>query len=173
MNQLAFPFESENLAIALAEILILLALSVFLGWRLAKLIVKKRIDNLRELVDEKKLQLADHRISMNNSISQPVATNASKTVYPTTSPDHEPDDLKVIDGIGQKIEELLNKEGIHTYEQLAEAPIIRMAGILKKAGPRFQIQDPSSWPKQAELARNRKWEELDQLKVQLISGKHS
>ncbi|WP_439558769.1 hypothetical protein [Dyadobacter sp.] len=108
---------------------------------------------------------------MTYNTNQPIATTATKTVYPTTSPNAAPDNLKLIDGIGPKIEELLNKEGIYTYEQLAEASVIRMAGILKKAGPRFQIQNPSSWPKQATLARDQKWEELAQLKRSLMTGK--
>lgn len=81
------------------------------------------------------------------------------------------EDLKIIEGIGPKIEELLNREGIHSIEQLADTSIIRLAAILKKAGPRFQIQNPTSWPEQALLAREEKWEELDQMKKQIISGR--
>ncbi|MCF0051555.1 hypothetical protein LXM25_15920 [Dyadobacter sp. LJ53] len=81
------------------------------------------------------------------------------------------EDLKIIEGIGPKIEELLNREGIRTIEQLADTSIIRIAAILKKAGPRFQIQDPTSWPKQALLARDQKWDELEQLKRLILSGK--
>ena len=33
-----------------------------------------------------------------------------------------PDDLKIIEGIGPKIEELLNNEGIYKYAQLAATP---------------------------------------------------
>jgi len=83
------------------------------------------------------------------------------------------EDLKIIEGIGPKIEELLNREGIRTIEQLADTSIIRIAAILKNAGPRFQIQDPTSWPKQALLAREQKWDELEQLKRLIMSGKES
>ncbi|MCF0039658.1 hypothetical protein [Dyadobacter fanqingshengii] len=83
------------------------------------------------------------------------------------------EDLKIIEGIGPKIEELLNREGIHTIEQLADTSIIRLAAVLKKAGPRFQIQNPTSWPKQALLAKEQQWDELDQLKKLIISGKES
>ncbi|CAG5072836.1 hypothetical protein DYBT9623_04377 [Dyadobacter sp. CECT 9623] len=171
MNQLSFPIESQSLAIAIGEIASLLFLSAILGWWLAKTIVKTRIRRMRILLEEKKYELTEFRTSMENNNHQPVATNASKTVYPVTSPDHAPDDLKRIDGIGPKIEELFNKEGIHTYEQLSETSVIRMVGILKKAGPRFQIQDPSSWPKQAELAKNQEWEELEQFIGKLASRK--
>jgi predicted flap endonuclease-1-like 5' DNA nuclease len=83
------------------------------------------------------------------------------------------DDLKIIEGIGPKIEELLNREGIHTIEQLADTSIIRIAAILKKAGPRFQIQNPTSWPKQALLAKEQKWDELEDFKKRIISGKEA
>ncbi|MCF2487432.1 hypothetical protein [Dyadobacter sp. CY347] len=83
------------------------------------------------------------------------------------------EDLKIIEGIGPKIEELLNREGIHSIEQLADTSIIRLAAVLKKAGPRFQIQNPTSWPKQALLAKDQKWDELEQLKRLILSGKES
>ncbi|MCE7070963.1 MULTISPECIES: helix-hairpin-helix domain-containing protein [Dyadobacter] len=81
------------------------------------------------------------------------------------------EDLKIIEGIGPKIEELLNREGIHTIEQLADTSIIRLAAVLKKAGPRFQIQNPTSWPKQALLAKDQKWDELEELKRLIMSNK--
>ncbi|MCF2498430.1 MULTISPECIES: helix-hairpin-helix domain-containing protein [Dyadobacter] len=81
------------------------------------------------------------------------------------------EDLKIIEGIGPKIEELLNREGIHTIEQLADTSIIRLAAVLKKAGPRFQIQNPTSWPKQALLAKDQKWDELEELRRLIMSNK--
>lgn len=168
---MSFQIDLQSLPVVAAEIFLLLCLAALIGWLFARFIIKRRMRNLRELIEEKKFELAEYRTLMKNPVEYPIATNASKTVYPDTSPDHEPDDLKLIEGIGPKIEELLNKEGIHTYEQLSETSIIRLAGILKKAGPRFQIHDPSSWPKQAILARDKNWGALDQLKIELISGK--
>ena len=93
------------------------------------------------------------------------------TAYPNGITETSSDNLKLIEGIGPKIEELLNREGIHTFEQLSETSIIRLAAILKKAGPRFQIQNPTSWPKQALMAKNGNWEELEQFRKLIISGK--
>ena len=73
-------------------------------------------------------------------------------------PEH--DDLKVIEGIGPKIEELLNKEGIMTFRQLSETSYERLSDILRAAGKRYQMHDPGSWPRQGELAADGKWEEL-------------
>ncbi|KAA0989297.1 hypothetical protein [Dyadobacter aurulentus] len=171
MNRLTFPIESQSVAISAGEIVTLLSLAAILGWWLAKVNVRKRLQKMRTLLEEKKYELTEYRTSMENHNNQPAAANASKTVYPVTSPDHAPDDLKRIDGIGPKIEVLFNKEGIHTYEQLAETSVIRMVGILKKAGPRFQVQDPSSWPTQAILAKDQKWVELERFQDQLAEGK--
>jgi predicted flap endonuclease-1-like 5' DNA nuclease len=167
---MAFQIDFQSLPVVIAGIFLLLCAAALLGWFFARLIIRRRISKLRELIEEKKFELAQYRTSMEEPAEYTIATNASKTVYPDTSPDHEPDDLKIVEGIGQKIEELLNKEGIHTYEQLSESSIIRIAGILKKAGPRFQIHDPSSWPKQASLAKDKNWDELEKLKIKLISG---
>lgn len=171
MNVATFLLALDSLPLAVAEIVLMLLGATVAGWLLAKVIIRRRIDNLQELIEEKKYELAQFRTLTNTTVDYPIATNAHKTVYPTISPDHAPDDLKVIEGIGPKIEEILNKEGIHTYEQLLETPLLRIAGFLKKAGPRYQLHDPSTWPDQAALAKQQKWEELEKLKLKLISGR--
>lgn len=171
MTLTAITLDFDSLPIAVAEITVLLTAAAAAGWFLAKVIIKKRIDNLQQLIEEKKYELTQYRTLTNTTVDYPIATNAHKTVYPTISPDHAPDDLKVIEGIGPKIEEILNKEGIHTYEQLMETSLLRIASFLKKAGPRYQLHDPSTWPQQAGLAKQQKWEELERLKLKLISGR--
>ncbi|WP_353721318.1 hypothetical protein [Dyadobacter sp. 676] len=171
MNFPTVSMDFDSLPMAVAQITLLLLTATVLGWILAKMIIKRRIHNLQELIEEKKYELAQHRTLTNTTVDYPIATNASKTVYPTISPDHAPDDLKVIEGIGPKIEEILNREGIHTYEQLMETSLLRIASFLKKAGPRYQLHDPSTWPQQAALAKQQKWEELERLKLKLISGR--
>ncbi len=59
------------------------------------------------------------------------------------------DDLTVIRGIGPKLQEMLRAEGIETLEQLAEAEVAGLQAMLDKAGRRYQIHDPSTWPEQA------------------------
>lgn len=81
------------------------------------------------------------------------------------------DDLKLVEGIGPKIEELLNKEGIMTFRQLSEASYERLSDILRAAGSRFQMHDPGSWPRQGELAADGKWEELREWQDELNKGR--
>lgn len=59
------------------------------------------------------------------------------------------DNLRLIDGIGPKIEKLLNNEGIKSFADLARAKKATLNAILEKAGPRFQMHDPATWAAQA------------------------
>jgi predicted flap endonuclease-1-like 5' DNA nuclease len=81
------------------------------------------------------------------------------------------DDLKRIEGIGPKIEKLLNKDEIYTWDELAQAPLDRLRKILGRAGEHYRIHDPKSWPDQAKLASEGRWEELDELQEVLLGGR--
>ncbi len=81
------------------------------------------------------------------------------------------DDLKIVEGIGPKIEELLFNAGIHTYSELAAAPVSRLKEILAEAGPRFSMHDPGTWSAQSLLAANGEWENLKAYQGFLDSGK--
>jgi predicted flap endonuclease-1-like 5' DNA nuclease len=83
----------------------------------------------------------------------------------------KPDDLKIVEGIGPKIEELLHAAGIKTWKQLAEAAVERLKAILDEAGPRFQMHDPGTWPEQSALADAGDWEGLKTLQDELTAGK--
>ncbi|MFM7153401.1 MAG: 50S ribosomal protein L27 [Bacteroidota bacterium] len=81
------------------------------------------------------------------------------------------DDLKIIEGVGPKIETLLKDGGISTWAELAVAPVDRLKEILDAAGPRYQIHDPSTWPAQARFAAEGKWEELKDYQEMLMGGR--
>lgn len=81
------------------------------------------------------------------------------------------DDLKVVEGIGPKIEGLLNEAGITTWAELAGAPTEKVQAILDEAGPRYRMHDPATWAKQAELANNAQWAELEEYQDRLKGGK--
>lgn len=83
----------------------------------------------------------------------------------------ERDDLKRIEGIGPKIEKLLNENEIYTWQELAQAPVDRLRQILSGAGERYRIHDPKSWPDQAKLAAEGRWKELDELQDVLLGGR--
>ena len=81
------------------------------------------------------------------------------------------DDLKVVEGVGPKIEGLLNEAGIHTWQDLAEAPTDKVQAILDEAGSRYRMHDPATWSKQAKLAHEGNWEELEAYQDRLDGGR--
>jgi large subunit ribosomal protein L27 len=81
------------------------------------------------------------------------------------------DDLKMVEGIGPKIEGLLQAGGINTWEELANAPVEKVQAILDEAGPRYRMHNPKTWAKQAALAHEEKWEELETFQDRLIGGR--
>lgn len=81
------------------------------------------------------------------------------------------DNLTKIEGIGKKIESLLYKNQIYSYKHLSKSTIKKLKEILTAAGNNFNTHNPGSWPKQAKLAAENKWEELENLQKKLIGGK--
>jgi predicted flap endonuclease-1-like 5' DNA nuclease/cell division protein FtsB len=81
------------------------------------------------------------------------------------------DDLKVIEGIGPKIEQLLFSKGITTYGQLAATSVQQLKDILAEAGPRYSMHDPGTWSAQALLAANGEWDNLKAYQEFLHGGK--
>lgn len=91
-----------------------------------------------------------------------------KAAAPATE-DKKADDLRKIEGIGPKVSTLLKDSGVKTYDQLAEASVDRLREILDEAG--LRMMNPATWPEQAKLAAQEKWEELSKLKDQLRAGR--
>ncbi len=81
------------------------------------------------------------------------------------------DDLKIIEGIGPKIEKLFHDAGIKNWKDLAGADVERLKEILHEAGSRYQMHDPTTWSKQAELAAEGQWEELEAYQDRLKGGR--
>ena len=94
---------------------------------------------------------------------------AKKTVAKKTTA--KKDDLKKIEGIGPKINTLLNEAGIVTFKDLATAKVTKLEGVLKAAGPRFKMHKPATWSEQAQLAADGKWDVLKKLQDELKGGK--
>jgi large subunit ribosomal protein L27 len=80
-------------------------------------------------------------------------------------------DLKLIEGIGPKIEELLHNAGITTWAQLAAASADAIRAILDEGGSKFSMHDPATWPKQSQLAADGQWEALETYQDELKGGK--
>jgi predicted flap endonuclease-1-like 5' DNA nuclease len=79
-------------------------------------------------------------------------------------------DLEIIEGIGPKIAELLNNHGIHTFAELSLTSVEAINAILEQGGERFKLADPGTWPEQALLAAENRWQELKALQDYLDGG---
>jgi len=101
---------------------------------------------------------------------KPKATKA-KTVAKAKPVVVVKDDLTKVEGIGKKIEVLLYKNKIHSYKQLSKTTIKSLKEILDAAGSKFSMHNPGTWPKQAKLAAEAKWEDLELLQQHLKGGK--
>jgi predicted flap endonuclease-1-like 5' DNA nuclease len=81
-----------------------------------------------------------------------------------------PDDLKIIEGIGPKIEGILQDAGIRTFAELAAASVSQLEQIVREdAG--IRIAFPDTWPEQAALAAAGEWSRLEQLQDELKGGR--
>lgn len=87
----------------------------------------------------------------------------SETETPT------PDDLIRIEGIGPKISTIVAAAGITSFAELASQEIVRLEAILDEAG--IRTANPSTWPEQAVLAAEGKWEELKELQDRIKNGR--
>ncbi len=81
------------------------------------------------------------------------------------------DDLTKVEGIGPKINGLLNDDGIYSFEQLADAKVSRLKKILADAGSRYQMHNPATWPKQSGMCAKGEWEKLKKWQDELDGGR--
>ncbi len=95
---------------------------------------------------------------------------AEKATPKATKTAAKGDDLKKIEGIGPKIAELLNNAGINSFGDLAKTTADKLNEILAEAGSTFASHNPETWPAQAQLAADGKWDELKELQDRLDGG---
>ena len=81
------------------------------------------------------------------------------------------DDLKLIEGIGPKIAELLNNAGVNTFSDLAGTEVDKIKEVLEAAGSRYKMHDPTTWPQQAKMAADGDMEGLKKWQDELDGGK--
>ncbi|GAB5553315.1 MAG: hypothetical protein Sapg2KO_29060 [Saprospiraceae bacterium] len=81
-----------------------------------------------------------------------------------------PEDLKIVEGIGPKIETILKDGGIKTWSDLGAASIDRIQELLTAAGDRYKLAKPKTWPKQAQMAADGEWSALKEYQDYLDKG---
>lgn len=78
------------------------------------------------------------------------------------------DDIEIIEGIGPKIAEALANAGVTTFAQLADMTPEAIQEIVSEAG--IGSKSPATWPQQAALARDGKFDELKAWQDELNAG---
>ncbi len=93
-------------------------------------------------------------------------TVEEKTVEKESS--KQSDDLTKIEGIGPKIAETLVAWGVGTYAELAKVDAKKIAEMIADVRGNHV---PDTWPKQAKMAADGKWDELKKWQDELDGGK--
>ena len=81
------------------------------------------------------------------------------------------DDLTKIEGVGPKLASVLNEGGLNSYAEVAAASVADIQKILDEAEGNYARFSPDTWPQQAQLAADGKWDELKVLQDELDGGK--
>ena len=121
----------------------------------------------------KKLQdILDGGVAVGGNPTDGNASDGTATTNPAPETTWEipSDDLTKIEGIGPKVSEVLNNNGITTYAQIAASSPEMIKSYLDASDGSFGMVDPSSWPQQSQLAASGDWETLQTLQDQLIGG---
>jgi len=80
------------------------------------------------------------------------------------------DDLKKIEGVGPKAAEAMVAAGLDTFAKVAKAKPEAISTILSDASSNLAHLVTDTWPKQAQLAADGKWDELKELQDRLDGG---
>ncbi|MCD6556872.1 MAG: hypothetical protein J7K64_06725 [Bacteroidales bacterium] len=138
---------------------------------------KQQIEKL--LIEcERKLTLSDIELAKNKieSTSQTVVsapkTKAKAKAKTKAKTKVKTDNLKKIEGIGPKIASILKEAKIESFIKLSKAKAEKISDLLVKVGGNsYNRFDPTTWPEQAKLAAEEKWEELKNLQDELKGGR--
>ena len=78
------------------------------------------------------------------------------------------DDFSYLDGVGPKISAILRSAGVKTFAKLAAKEVDDLREILVAENPSLlRLSDPTTWPEQAGMAAEGRWENLKALQEHL------
>jgi large subunit ribosomal protein L21 len=122
-----------------------------------------------------------HRQSLTEIVIEGIAASGAKKAAPAKKAEPKTvakpaakkatgkaDDLKKVEGIGPKIASTLVEAGISTFAELAKTDAAKIAEIISDVRGNH-VTD--TWPAQAQLAADGKWDELKKWQDELDGGK--
>ncbi|MCH8520147.1 MAG: hypothetical protein LAT82_05320, partial [Nanoarchaeota archaeon] len=129
---------------------------------------------LREQIELYKAEMMMSSLnSLNNSSKNSISISTSKKKNSKTNSNTKKtskhDDLTRIEGIGPVIQKVLIDNKIATFKELSQTPAYKIEEVLKANN--LQQHSAKSWPKQAALAHQGSWIELDKLQDELKGGR--
>lgn len=133
---------------------------------------RSNTEKLNTKISDLENELASsHRKAQSFSNNDPVFYFNSELAASVFGKKVKENDLKIVEGIGPKIEELYHKAGINTWLKLSQTSVEKSQSILDAGGENFAIHNPGTWARQAELAYQGKWQELKDWQDILDGGK--
>jgi len=100
------------------------------------------------------------------AVVEPAPAEAAPEVVSAALP---PDDLTLIEGIGPKINSILQAAGVNTFAQLAALEPQQIMAILTAGG--IRLADATTWPEQAAMAARGEMERLHLFQKTLKGGR--
>ncbi|WP_222983166.1 30S ribosomal protein S2 [Flagellimonas meishanensis] len=115
----------------------------------------------KEVVEEKETKAEEKAVKEEPVVEEEeTKTEAKEEKKVEKKAAAQADDLTKVEGIGPKAAEALSNSGISTYAELSKADAEKIKEILTEASSRMAHLDPTTWPKQAKMAADGKWDEL-------------
>ncbi len=132
--------------------------------------VQETKEKIQETIEEVTEEAPKVEVEEIEEVEVSTPAEAINVVAPKAEKAGLPEDLKIVEGIGPKIEEILQGVGIKTWDQLAKTSPAQLSSILLTAGSRYKSHNPSTWPKQARMAADGQWDELKAWQDELDGG---
>lgn len=156
-------------------------LSAIFGYLLGRLFGKKTCndcDDCHQKITRLEAELSACRDQKSGAQKKSIASSTAstyafnsafaKTVFGKTVKES---DLTIVEGIGPKIQQLFHKNNIKTWKSLSNCSVAKCQNILDDAGEAYRIHNPGTWPKQARMAYEGKWEKLLKWQDELDGGR--
>ena len=117
-----------------------------IGWNDKKAVkfrkdATKRFNSWRKKAEDVVESVQEDLSVVNKIVPAPSKTSKATVV--------KMNDLKVIDGIGPKLEKVLKTGGITTINALSKTNVTKLNKLVEKAGPRFRNVNPTKWINEA------------------------